>query len=147
MGKNVLAYFGEIHPSVLKAYDIKSRLVAFEVFLDNIPLPRGNAGKSKKKLELSNLQSVDKDLAFVVNKDVSAALIIAAAKNADRNHIAEVRVFDVFEGGNLPEGKKSIALSVTFQPKEKSFTDQELGLLAQTGDDVGHIGRGLDVAH
>ena len=138
LGKNVLAYFGEIHPSVLKAYDIKSRLVAFEVFLDNIPLPRGNAGKSKKKLELSNLQSVDKDLAFVVNNDVSAALIIAAAKNADRNHIAEVRVFDVFEGGNLPEGKKSIALSVTFQPKEKSFTDQELdGLMKKVILEVG----------
>lgn len=138
LGKNVLAYFGEIHPSVLKRYDIKGRVVAFEVFLDNIPLPRGNSGKSKKKLELSNLQAVDKDLAFVVNKDVAAANIIAAAKNADREHISEVRVFDLFEGGNLPEGKKSIALSLTFQPKEKSFTDQELdGLMKKVILEVG----------
>ena len=129
LGKNVLAYFGELHPSVLKAYDIKGRVMAFEVFLDNIPLPRGGAGKSKKKLELSSLQAVDKDLAFVVNKDVPAINIISAAKNADKEHIVDVRIFDVFEGGNLPEGKKSIAIGLTFQPKEKSFTDQELEVL------------------
>ncbi len=138
LGKNVIAYFGEIHPMVLKAYDIKGRVVAFEVFLDNIPLPRINANKSKKKLELYSLQAVDKDLAFVVNKDVAAANILAAAKNADREYISEVRIFDVFEGGNLPENKKSIALSVTFQPKEKSFTDQELdGLMKKVILEVG----------
>jgi len=138
LGKNVIAYFGEIHPMVLKTYDIKGRVVAFEVFLDNIPLPRANTNKSKKKLELHSLQSVDKDLAFVVNKDVSAANIIAAAKNADREYISDVRIFDVFEGGNLPENKKSIALSVTFQPKDKSFTDQELdGLMKKVILEVG----------
>ena len=138
LGKNVIAYFGEIHPLVLKAYDIKCRVVAFEVFLDNIPLPRTNVGKSKKKLELYNLQSVDKDLAFVVNKDVPAANILAAAKNADREYIADVRIFDVFEGGNLPEDKKSIALSITFQPKDKSFTDQDLdGLMKKVILEVG----------
>lgn len=129
LGKNVLAYFGELHPSVLKAFDIKGRAVAFEVYLDNIPLPRGNAGKSKKKLELSAFQAVDKDLAFVVNKDVPAAHIIAAARNADKEHITDVRVFDVYEGANLPEGKKSIALGLTFQPKEKTFTDAEIDAL------------------
>ena len=129
LGKNVLAYFGELHPSVLKAFDIKSRAVAFEVYLDNIPLPRGGAGKSKKKLELSPFQSVDKDLAFVVSKNVPAASLIAAAKNADKEHITDVRVFDVYEGANLPEGKKSIALGLTFQPKEKTFTDEEIDAL------------------
>ena len=129
LGKNVLAYFGELHPSVLKAFDIKGRVVAFEVYLDNIPLPRGSNGKSKKKLELSQFQSVDKDLAFVVNKNVSAAAVIAAAKTADREHITDVRVFDVYEGTNLPEGKKSIALGLTFQPKEKTFTDAEIDAL------------------
>ena len=138
LGKNVLAYFGELHPAVLKAYDIKGRVMAFEVFLDNIPLPRGGSGKSKKKLELSSLQAVDKDLAFVVNKDVPAINIITAAKNADKEHIVDVRIFDVFEGGNLPEGKKSIAIGLTFQPKEKSFTDQELeGLMKKVILEVG----------
>ncbi len=129
LGKNVLACFGELHPSVLKAFDIKGRVVAFEVYLDNIPLPRGTGGKSRKKLELSPFQSVDKDLAFVVGKDVPAAGVVAAAKNADKEHITDVRVFDVYEGANLPEGKKSIALGLTFQPKEKTFTDAEIDAL------------------
>ena len=129
LGKNVLAYFGELHPAVLKALDIKSNVVAFEVFLDNIPLPRDAKSKAKKKLELSQLQAVDKDLAFVVARSVSAINIVAAAKNADRNNIADVRVFDVYEGDNLPEDKKSVAISVTFQPKEKTYTDAELEAL------------------
>lgn len=129
LGKNVLAYFGELHPAVLKALDIKSNVVAFEVFLDNIPLPRDAKSKAKKKLELSQLQAVDKDLAFVVARNVSAINIVAAAKNADRNNITDVRVFDVYEGDNLPEDKKSVAISVTFQPKEKTYTDAELEAL------------------
>lgn len=126
LGKNVLAYFGEIHPSILKKLDIKTRVVAFEVNLNNIPLPRKSAGKARKKLELSQFQAVDKDLAFVVDKNVSAAAILAAAKNADRNLITDVRIFDVYEGPNLPEGKKSIAISLTFQPTEQTFTDKDI---------------------
>ena len=126
LGKNVLAYFGEIHPSILKALDIKTRVMAFEVNVDNIPLPRQSNGKTRKKLELSAFQPVDKDLAFVVNKDVNAASVIAAAKNADRNHITDVRIFDVYEGDNLPTGKKSIAISLTFQPVEQTFTDKDI---------------------
>ncbi|MBP5699207.1 MAG: phenylalanine--tRNA ligase subunit beta [Alphaproteobacteria bacterium] len=129
LGKNVLAYFGELHPSVLKALDIKTNVVAFEVFLENIPLPRDNKSKAKKKLELASLQAVEKDLAFVVAKDVPAINIYTAAKTADRDNIREVRIFDVYEGANLPEDKKSIAITVTFQPKDKSYTDAELEAL------------------
>ena len=126
LGKNVLAYFGEIHPSILKAMDIKTRVMAFEVNINNIPLPRQAHGKARKKLELSAFQPIDKDLAFVVNKDVSAAAIIAAAKNADREHITDVRIFDIYEGENLPQGKKSVAISLTFQPIEQTFTDKDI---------------------
>lgn len=126
LGKNVLAYFGEIHPSILKALDIKTRVMAFEVNLNNIPLPRQSHGKARKKLELSAFQPMDKDLAFVVNKDVNAATIIAAAKNADREHITDVRIFDIYEGDNLPQGKKSVAISLTFQPTEQTFTDKDI---------------------
>ena len=129
LGKNVLAYFGELHPAILKALDIKTNVMAFEVFLDNIPLPRDVKSKAKKKLELSPLQAVDKDLAFVVARNVSAVSIAAAAKNADRSNIADVRIFDVYEGENLPEDKKSVAISVTFQPKDKTYTDAELEVL------------------
>ena len=126
LGKNVLAYFGELHPSVLKALDVKVPVMAFEVFLENIPLPRDAKSKAKKKLELSSLQAVEKDLAFVVNKSVPAINIYTAAKTADRDNISDVRIFDVYEGENLPEDKKSIAITVTFQPKDKSYTDTEL---------------------
>lgn len=126
LGKNVLAYFGEIHPGVLKKFGIKQRVMAFEVILSNIPLPRSSNDKAKKKLELSAFQPVGKDLAFVVDKTVPAVNLMTAAKTADREFIADVRVFDVYEGENLPEGKKSIALALTFQPKDKTFTDQDI---------------------
>ena len=129
LGKNVLAYFGELHPAVLKALDIKTNVVAFEVFLENIPTPRDAKSKAKKKLELSQLQAVEKDLAFVVAKNVPAVNIYTAAKTADRDNISDVRIFDVYEGDNLPEDKKSIAITVTFQPKDKSYTDAELEAL------------------
>ena len=126
LGKNVLAYFGELHPNAVKKFGIKTRVMAFEVYLDNIPLPRETGSKAKKKLELSAFQPLPKDLAFVVNTDVSAASIMAAAKNADRNFISEVRLFDVYEGENMPEGKKSVAITVVFQPTEQTFTDQDI---------------------
>ena len=138
LGKNVLAYFGELHPAVTKKLGIKGRVMAFEVYLDNIPLPRGGHDKAKKKLELSQFQPVDKDLAFVVNKDVTAANILAAAKNADRNYISDVRIFDIYEGENLPADKKSVALSITFQPKEQTFTDKDIeNLMNKVINEVG----------
>jgi len=131
LGKNVIAYFGEVHPLVLKIFGIKQRVYAFEVFLDKIPLPRGTQGKAKKKLELSQFQPVDKDFAFVVDKTVKASDLMAAVRVADRDYITEVRIFDVYEGDNLPVGKKSIALSVTFQPKDKTFSEQELSYMME----------------
>ncbi len=129
LGANIIAYFGELHPSILKKIGIKQRIVAFEVMLDSIPLPRATQGKAKKKLELSQFQPVDKDMAFIVDKTVKADDIIAAAKNADKRYISDVRVFDVYEGENLSEGKKSIALALTFQPLEVTFSDQDIETL------------------
>ena len=128
LGKNVLAYFGELHPSVAKKAGLKQRVYAFEVYLDNIPLPRDSQGKARKKLQLHSLQPVEKDLAFLVDKSVKAMDVITAAKNADRNAITDVRVFDVY-GEDSDGDKKSIAISVTFQPVEKTFSDQELEVL------------------
>ena len=126
LGKNVLAYFGELHPNVVKKFGLKARVAAFEVYLDNIPLPRASHDKSRKKLELSAFQPVVKDLAFVVDKNISAANIISAAKNADKNFITDVRLFDLYEGENLAQGKKSVAISVVFQPTEQTFTDKDI---------------------
>ena len=131
LGKNVVAYFGELHPLVLKKLGIKQRVYAFEVVLDKLPLPRSNRDKAKKKLTLSAFQPVDKDMAFVLNKDVRADDVIATARTADRAHIAEVRIFDAYEGENLPAGKKSLALSITFQPVENTYSDQDIEILMQ----------------
>lgn len=131
LGKNVIAYFGELHPAICKAFGIKQRVVAFEVILNAIPQPRNSNDKARKKLELSQFQPVDKDFAFVVDKDVKAIDVIMAAKNADRNHITDVRVFDAYEGENLPAGKKSLALAVTFQPVEDTFSDKDIEVLMQ----------------
>lgn len=128
LGKNVLAYFGELHPAVTKKAGLKQRVYAFEVYLDNIPLPRDSQGKARKKLQLHSLQPVEKDLAFLLDKKVKATDVITAAKNADRNAITDVRVFDVY-GEDADGDKKSIAISVTFQPVEKTFSDQELEVL------------------
>lgn len=129
LGKNVLAYFGELHPSVSKSFGLKGRVMAFEVYLNNIPLPRSGSGKTKKRLELATLQPVEKDLAFVVDRGVQASSLLAAAKNADRNMISDVRIFDVYEGENLPTDKKSVALTVTFQPTEQTLTDKDIEAL------------------
>jgi len=129
LGKNVLAYFGELHPNVLKKFGLKQKVMAFEVIMDNIPLPRTATDKARKKLELSTFQSLDKDMAFIIDKEVRAIDVIMSAKNADRNHITDVRVFDVYEGENLPEGKKSLALAITFQPLENTFNDTDIEVL------------------
>ncbi len=122
LGKNVIAYFGDIHPSIQKQLGIKQNICCFEVFLENIPMAKGGA----KKLETYQLQPVIKDLAFVVEKDVKAINLITSIKNADKNLIQEVHIFDVFEGGNLEEGKKSVALSLKLQPKDKTLTDKDI---------------------
>ncbi len=129
LGKNVLAYFGEIHPSILKKMGIKETIVAFETFLDNIPAPRTKNGKTKKLLIPSQFQPLDKDLAFIVDSKTEAGTIISAAKGADKEHVTDVRVFDIYEGTNLGENKKSVAIAVTFQPTDKTFTDKDIELL------------------
>ena len=126
LGKNVLAYFGELHPNVIKKFGLKTNVVAFEVYLDNIPMPRTSHDKTKKKLELSAFQPVTKDLAFVVDENVTAAAVLSAAKNADRTFITDVRLFDLYQGENLEKGKKSLAISVVFQPNNQTFTDKDI---------------------
>jgi phenylalanyl-tRNA synthetase beta chain len=129
LGPNVLAVFGEIHPKVMKALDLKGPAVGFEIFLDRVPMPRSHGkagGTARPLLDASSFQPLARDFAFVVASDVSAEKLIKAAKQADKVLITEVSIFDVFEGGAMGEGKKSIALSVTLQPREKTLTDAEI---------------------
>jgi phenylalanyl-tRNA synthetase beta chain len=128
--KTVLAEFGEVHPRVLSAFGVKGPMVAFEVFLENLPKSKAKASRNHSPLEASDLPSVDRDFAFVVASDTAAQDIVRAAIGAEKTLIDEVSVFDVFEGGALEEGQKSIAIRVRLQPTEKTLTDAEIEAVA-----------------
>jgi phenylalanyl-tRNA synthetase beta chain len=118
--------FGEIHPRILAALDVKGPVVGFEIVLDNLPLPKHRPTKMKPRLALSDFQPLRRDFAFVVGRDVAAGEILRAAQNAERNLIAAVDVFDVYEGPGIEAGQKSVAVEVTLQPKDKTLTDTEI---------------------
>ena len=128
--QNMLGHFGELHPRALKALDAEGPLVAFEVILERIPEPKAKPTRAKPMLELSAFQPVTRDFAFVVDRAVKAADIVRAAQNADKKLITGVTVFDVYEGKGIEPGKKSIAIAVTIQPREKTMTDEEIEALA-----------------
>jgi len=127
--QNVLGYFGELHPRALEALDAEGPLVAFEVILERIPEAKAKATRAKAVLELSPFQPVTRDFAFVVDHTVKAADIVRTAQAVDRKLIASVSVFDVYEGPGVEAGKKSVAIAVTIQPREKTMTDQEIDAL------------------
>jgi len=129
--KNKLAYFGEIHPGLLKRMGIKGQIIGFEIFVDALPKPKAKPSARKPHLNLPQLHTVDRDFAFVVNDDVAASAVVNAAIGADKKLITNVSVFDVFSGENLGETKKSIAISVTMQPIEQTFTDAEIDAVAE----------------
>jgi phenylalanyl-tRNA synthetase beta chain len=128
--QNILGHFGELHPSALEALDAEGPLAAFEVILERIPEPKTKATRAKPALDLSPFQPVERDFAFVVERGVKAADIVRAAAGADRKLIAGVTVFDVYEGTGIAPDKKSIAIAVTIQPRERTMTDAEIEALA-----------------
>jgi phenylalanyl-tRNA synthetase beta chain len=125
----VLGHFGELHPRVLEALDASGPLVAFEVILERIPASKAKPTRAKPALDLSPFQPVERDFAFVVDRGVKAADIVGAAQKVDRKLITAVSVFDVYEGTGIAPGKKSVAIAVTLQPRERTLTDQEIEAL------------------
>ncbi len=126
LGDRVMATFGELHPELTTAADLKGPVAAFEVFLDAPPPPKTKATKARSKLTLSAFQPVERDFAFLVDAGVEAEKLVRAARNADKVLITSVRVFDVYAGKGVPEGKKSLAIAVTLQPVERTLTDAEI---------------------
>jgi phenylalanyl-tRNA synthetase beta chain len=124
--KNIVGWFGELHPSALEALDAEGPLVAFEIVLDAIPPAKARPTKAKPKLERSEFMPVSRDLAFVVAESAPAGDILKAALAADRALIAAADVFDVYRGPGVPEGQKSVAIAVTLQPRERTLTDSEI---------------------
>jgi phenylalanyl-tRNA synthetase beta chain len=126
----VLGAFGELHPRALEQLKADGPLIAFEVILDRIPDARAKPTRAKPMLELSPFQPVSRDFAFIVDRSVKAGDIVRAAQGADKKLIADVTVFDVYEGKGIDPDKKSIAIAVTLQPREKTLTDQEIEAVA-----------------
>ena len=124
---NIAAYFGEIHPNILKKIDIKTEsLVGFEIFLDNLKLPKKTLNEQKTNFVVSDYQKSERDFAFVVDKGMNAQDLIDAVSSVDKNLISNIKVFDVYQGDNISENQKSIAISVTIQSFEKTLKDSDL---------------------
>ena len=128
--KVVLARFGALHPATLKAFDIDGPVMAVEIFLDAIPAKKGAVGFARPAYAPPALQAVTRDFAFLVPSSLAAGDLVRAIRGADKQAIVATRVFDVFAGQGVPEGSKSVAVEVTLQPGEKSFTDAEIKAIA-----------------
>lgn len=145
--KIVLGAFGELHPKVIKAMDVKGPVVAFAIHIANVPFPKA-AGSTRPALDLISLQAVDRDFAFVVDADVEALTLLNAARGADKALIAEATVFDQFTGAKaeaqMGAGKKSIAISVRLQPREATLTEKDIeAISAKIIDKVGKATGGV----
>ncbi len=128
--QNSLGWFGELHPRALEILKAEGPLMAFEVILDRVPDAKAKATRAKPLLELSAFQPVSRDFAFIVDRAVKAIDIVRAAQGVDKKLITGVTVFDVYEGKGIDPDKKSIAIAVTLQPREKTLTDQEIDAVA-----------------
>jgi phenylalanyl-tRNA synthetase beta chain len=128
--QTVLGHFGELHPRVLRALDAAGPLAACEIVLDALPEPKAKASRAKPPLERTDLQPVSRDFAFVVDRAVPAADILRAVQGADRKLIVSTDIFDVYEGTGIPAGRKSVAVAVTLQPRERTLTDVEIDAVA-----------------
>ncbi len=131
--KKVLARFGMLHPATLKAFDMDGPVAAVEVFLDAIPAKKAGKGPvsfARPSFTPPALQAVTRDFAFLVPDSVAAGDLLRAVKGADKTNIVDAKVFDLFTGQGVPEGRKSLALEVTLQPQDKSYKDAELKVIA-----------------
>lgn len=126
LGKNVLGYFGEIHPQVLEEIDVLGPIAAFEVFLGAIPAPKGVQKTAKKLLEISPFQPVTRDFAFLLAEDVSAENLTRTMSGADKTLISDIDIFDIYQGKGVEDGQKSVAVRVHIQPQQATLTDKEL---------------------
>lgn len=123
---NVLASFGELHPRVLKAFDLTGPVAAFEIILESLPTQKAKPTRTKPRLDLADYQAVERDFAFLVATKVSAADLLKAVVTADRALIETAHVFDVYEGKGVDPGMKSLAISVRLQPKDRTLTEAEI---------------------
>jgi len=133
--KTVLGHFGELHPRILGAFDVEAPIAAFELFLDALPRPKLKATRARPPFTVSDLPTVSRDFAFLVDEGVPAEDVLGAvrqvsAKNSLKLPFSDITLFDIYEGEGMAEGKKSVAFSITLQPTERTLTDDEIKTVA-----------------
>ena len=132
-----LAYFGELHPAIIKKIDFKDKnIFGFEIFLKNIPKPNKKLRQTKPNYTVSDFQKSERDFAFVIDKSFKVGLLEKLVKEVDENIIQRVVTFDIFEGENIPKDKKSVAINVTLQALEKTLTEKDIDQVSQKIIDV-----------
>ncbi len=129
LGKNLVGYFGEIHPAIAKKFDLKNRVNLFEIFVE--ALPQTQKSSARKPYTTNDLQLVERDFAFLVNKDQAIGDLIKTIANCDKQLISDVNIFDIFSGKNIADDKKSVALRVKIQPLEKTLTSEEIDAISK----------------
>jgi phenylalanyl-tRNA synthetase beta chain len=127
-----LAYFGEIHPAIIKKLDYKEvNIFGFEIFLKNIPEPNKKLRQSKKSFQTSDFQKSERDFAFVIDKIFKIGLLEKIIKEIDEEIIQNVNTFDVYEGDNIPKDKKSVALNVSLQAINRTLNEKDLDQISK----------------
>lgn len=129
-GRTVLAVFGELHPGLIRTLELAAPLVAFELDLDTVPMPKLRVSKARPTLEPLPYPPVDRDFAFVVDAAVPAGKLLDAIKGVERRLIREVRLFDVYAGPGVGEGRKSLAVAVRLQAADRTLTEAEIEVVA-----------------
>ena len=131
LGATVVAAFGEMHPAVLSKFDLDAPVAAFEIFLDALPPLKERVGRAKPPLKVSEFQAVERDFAFILDQGVAADAVVKAARTADRALIADVQIFDLYEGEGLEAGKRSLTISVRLEPFDRTLTNAEIEAVAK----------------
>ncbi|ASX28432.1 phenylalanine--tRNA ligase subunit beta [Rickettsia sp. MEAM1 (Bemisia tabaci)] len=125
LGKNLLGHFGQIHPKILKHYDIKEEVFAFELNITNLPISKAKFGK-RDEFIISDYQANFRDYAFIIAYDQPVGEIISYINNFNKKLIKSVILFDIYSGDKLPEGKKSIAIRVGLQADDRTLNEDDL---------------------
>ena len=129
LGKQLIANFGEIHPLTAKDYGLKKTISMGEIFIDNLPVSAKSV-KARAKLSILQQQPVMRDFAFVLDRNIDAAELVRAIQKSQKEYVTDIRIFDYYQDDNLGDNKKSLALTVIFQPEAESFTDAQLDMMS-----------------
>ena len=135
IGPILIAHIGEIHPRIIDFYGFEKSILAFEIFNENIPIPK-KVKVSRPMLKMSPLQSITREFAFVIDETTPAEKLAQIAKLTNKDLIKDVLIFDVYKGKNIPDGKKSVAIKIVIQPNLETLTDDDLEKISSNLIDV-----------